>query len=137
MTKKSSAYGSHLDRSSVPGKSREVQNDQVLFVNYDLTDEERASCKRYLDSAEQWAAAVEAVVVAGYALSVKPEGDGEAFAAFLRAPSRDCDNSGLILSGRGSTPVKAVRQVLFKHLRVMAEDWRPYLVDRRRDIIDD
>ena len=46
-------------------------------------------------------------------------------------------NGGLILTGRGSTPFKSLKQLLFKHYNVMGERWETFETPPRSKDIDD
>lgn len=50
-----------------------------------------------------------------YKLTVRWDDKSNAYAAWLIPTTDDHENAGSILCGRGSSPLKAVKQVLFKH----------------------
>lgn len=107
---------------------------ETTFVNFDLDKEQSAQCKAWkMDAAELWAA-VMGFLDDGYSLSVQVDDRNACYMCIARAKIPGI-NTGLLLSGRGSTPDKAVKQVLFKH-GLLDNDWTT-VNGSGRTILDD
>lgn len=110
--------------------------DSSRFVNYELDTAEQAQCKGWDLSADDLWQEVQAMVDSGYGFSVKFDTFSEAYACFVRYAGQDGHpNTGFILTGRGSTCGKAVKQAIFKH-RAIGAAWGEH-AESRKPIIDD
>lgn len=107
------------------GKKQEkkARFNDVRFVNYELTKEEKQSCKAWLPTLDEFDDCCLKFVEGGYRYSVKWDDYTQSFACFAQSDGSRPDNSGLLLTGRGSTPSKAVKQAMFKHFVVFDLDW--------------
>lgn len=77
-------------------------------------------------------------IEAGYKLSFKWDTWSESHAAWLIAPEESDDgNAGMILSGRGSTPFKALRQIMWKLAFIKGRAWREWADNSMKTAIDD
>jgi hypothetical protein len=110
--------------------------DDVEFINYDLSSEQKKACKSWQLTVDEMDDHLIKLCEAQYKLSVAWDDYNEAFAAFLSTRDTHSYNAGKILTGRGSTPVKAIKQVLYKHLECLGEDWRNY-ARAKGDELDD
>ena len=109
--------------SHKPGAAGAVSGARALFVDYELTEEQRAACKALVFGWEQLDAALFSLCDDGYKLTVRQDSYSGGYAAWLIAGDENPDNAGFILSGRGSTPLKAVKQLLYKHEVVFNRVW--------------
>jgi hypothetical protein len=121
------------------GKSRQTKAprfDRSRFIQYELDVAEQAECKGWdVSPSDQWSE-VSALVDSGYTVSLKFDTFSEAYACFIRGGDKDGDpNSGLILSGRGSTPAKAFKQACFKNAKI-GPDWSEF-AEKRTAVLDD
>lgn len=136
MTRRNENYGSHGADSPKEPKKKERYNDAV-FVNYELDKDAQAACKAWgLDSAAL-VDGIDRLAEQGYHVSVKWDDYSQSFAAFLRTTDSKTGNEGLVLSGRGSTGSKALKQVMFKHFQIMGERWRLFITQKDYSTIDD
>jgi len=96
---------------------------KTQFVRGELDRVQAAECKSWVGDGDDLLGYLDTVVMSGYKLSIRWDGYSESYAAWLIAPDKDSTNAGLILPGRGSTPSKSVRQVLFKHIMMFDGVW--------------
>jgi len=92
--------------------SYRAQNE---FVRFTLTDEQKTSIKA-LDFIES--DLVEALLDlehSGYKVTFRYDDYGDCSGCWFIAPDKDSDNTGLILAGRGSSPLKAFKQAYWMH----------------------
>lgn len=121
----------------MPGKKVERFND-LKFVNYELNPEERADCKLWATEGQDLDLYTKASCEEGYRFSIKWDDRSKAFACFMSAyGDAGKYNGGLMNTGRGSTPLKALRQVLYKHLVVFDKEWGGYAEATDWSAIDD
>jgi hypothetical protein len=88
---------------------------QFAFVKYELNDEEKAECKATEWSLEIADSHLIRLSESGYAVSLKWDGFHKCCAAFLTTKDEKSPNFNLCLSGRGSSPMKALKQLMYKH----------------------
>jgi len=110
--------------------------DSSRFVNYELDAGQQAECKGWDISPDAVWKEVEALVDDGHTVSVKFDTFSESYACFIRGGNGDTDpHRGFILSGRGSTAWKSVKQALYK-ISVLDDNWAEY-AEKRHSALDD
>jgi len=118
------------------GNTRTERFNDARFVQYELDETQRAACKGWdLDGDDLWLEVL-ALLDTGYSVSVRYDETSTAYACFVTVRGNDQhSNAGLILTGRGSTPGKAVKQAIFKHKAIDAT-WLQF-AERKIEVIDD
>lgn len=86
------------------------------FINKDLTAQEQRDLKKQPFGADEYDRMVDALLKQSYKLTTSWDGRNECYAAWIIPIGSGHMNYGFILSGRGSTPLKAVKQVCYKHV---------------------
>jgi hypothetical protein len=105
-------------------QSAPAQFKQSKFINYDLLKEEKEQLKLWKAFQDKLQDMLETVCEAGYDVTIKRDSFSGGYAAWLRPNKDDHPHSGFILAGRGSTGVRALRDVLFKHFVLFdQENW--------------
>lgn len=107
------------------------------FINYELNKAQTAELKAQPNDANKLFASLEGLINDGYKLTVKYDERNECFASFLFAPDDGGANSGFILTGRGSSCVKAVKQLLYKHFVCLPNGWSEFAERPTGMVIDD
>lgn len=106
-----------------PKSTTPVKPYSLDFVPGDLTDVEKRACKTW----EAWEESADDIVFKalseGYKISVKLDKGGSGFLCIVQAGSAECGNQGLMLSGRGSTWNKAIKQALYRHYVALDGEW--------------
>lgn len=105
------------------------------FVNINLTDDQKQTIKAAVWTVELQDDAFGRLLDGGYKCTIKFDDRNDCFAAWLIPPPKD-KNKGLILSGRGSTPTKALKQLYYLHFVVLEGDWNT-AQDQRATALDD
>lgn len=121
-------------QKSAPTKPR--FND-VKFVNWSLSAEEKSACKAWELSLEDYDNALISLIEAGYKITSSYDNFRHCHTCSLVATESAKQNNGYILTGKGSTPLKAIKQALYIHFHIMSEDWAAYSTATPQDIIDD
>jgi len=133
--------GQTNDKTSVKRPRRQaVQQgtrfDSSRFVQYELDQAEQAKCKAWSVSADDLWGHVVALADDGYSVTLKYDGFSESYACFIQVRGQgDHVNAGLILTGRGSEPKKALKQALFK-MDAIGPSWVQY-GERPKAVLDD
>ena len=112
----------------MPAKTKAQQNTwnkQRSFVRYDLDEKERHLCKQWLDGTADVDEPLREFLGLGYRISVSYDPNHTCFSAFATVDDVANKNNTLVLPGRGSTALKAIKQVLFKHYELFAGKWPP------------
>jgi hypothetical protein len=111
--------------------------NDAKFVNYELDKTAQASCKAWSIDASALFDGILKMCEVGYRFTLKYDHYSKAYACFVQQTEDKGKNSGYILTARGSTPEKAVKQALYKHYEVMAGDWEDFGERSKLDEIDD
>lgn len=104
------------------------------FVNVGLSKDDKAKIKAIpltLDDCESW---LIKLVEANIKVSLTYDRYNTCYSCSL-VPNTDHYNTGYILTGRGSTPLKALRQAIYM-LSIIPEDWSEG-ARTGREVIDD
>lgn len=111
--------------------------NDVKFVNWSLTAEEKQSCKSWLTALEDYDNAMGNTIESGYKITTSYDGFRSCFTASI-VPTADAkSNQGYILTGKGSTPIKAIKQAMYIHYVIMDGDWAAYSTANYAEELDD
>lgn len=111
--------------------------NDVQFVNWSLSAEEKQECKSWISAGEDLDNAISSVIEAGYKVTTSWDRYRSCYTASI-VPTPDAkSNQGYILTGKGSTALKAAKQALFIHYRIMGEEWAAYSTATNAEELDD
>jgi len=111
--------------------------NEAQFVRYELDKEQQSACKASAITEAELFDELLALVGDGYKFTVKWDDYSQCHASFMQLSHPVGPNANLILTGRGSTPFKALKQLLWKHSVCLDGDWSGYAERRGGDTIDD
>jgi hypothetical protein len=111
--------------------------NNVKFVNWALDDAQKTACKAWELARDDFDDLLVKTIEAGYKVTLSYDGFRSAYTASLVAQQEAKTNYGFILAGKGSTPLKALKQALYIHYYVMAEDWSAYSTQGTFEEFDD
>jgi hypothetical protein len=97
--------------------------DQFEFLNIELDKEQKEKLKAMPFWNSDWDGQLALLEQSGFQISLKIDGFNHCFAAYMQIRLHSHPCYGFILAGRGSTPTKALRQLIFKHFVVLKENW--------------
>lgn len=106
------------------------------FINYPLAAEQKREIKAWLPTFEDIDDALLKLTEGGYRITLRWDERSEAFACWVNPSGEDHPNNGLTLSGRGSTPLKAVKQALYIH-NLFDGDWASNYRQFKEEDLDD
>lgn len=118
-------------------KSTTKNFEPAQFINVPLSKEQKAEIKDWLNSFEEIDDALLKTCEAGYKITIRYDDRNECFAAWLAPIDAGHVNAGFILSGRGSTPLKSLKQAYYIHAHLFEGDWAGNYKDFREQEIDD
>jgi hypothetical protein len=111
--------------------------NDVQFINWSLDADHKMACKNWSLDLEQFDNLLTTLVEGGYKATVSYDTYRSCFTASI-VPTPDAKgNQGYILTGKGSTPTKALKQALYIHFHVMNEDWAAYSTAKSAEELDD
>lgn len=112
--------------------------NEFKFVQYEPDDEQKKLIKAWeIDEAGVFDA-IERMVTDGYKFSIKFDEYGDCFGCYITCPpEHPSGNGGLILSGRGSSAWKSVKQALWKHGIALQGSWQGFVERANGSRIDD
>lgn len=109
----------------------------VQFVNYSLTTEQTKELKATKFGLDECENLLAQLTDSDYKVTLTFDDYNSAFACFIVPKSKDNPNFGYILSGRGSTPIKALKQAGYIHYQLFEGHWLEYAQQVRYEPIDD
>lgn len=125
-------------KSGVNNRGRKSSSyEGAEFINRELTEEERIACKgwEFSDSdAWYW---LQKLSDDWYKITFRFDEYNNCSACWLLPDKLDKENSGLILTGRGSSPMKALKQAVYKHTVLFDGIWPRGIDERGKPEIDD
>lgn len=129
-----------MARDPKPTKPKAPQPNRfndVTFVNWSLSQEEKAACKSWVLSLEDFDNALATLIEAGYKTTLSYDSFRTCYTCSI-VPTKDAkSNQGYILTGKGSTATKALKQALYTHFHIMAEEWASYSTAKAQEELDD
>jgi len=109
---------------------------QSEFINYPLAAEQKREIKAWQPTFEEIDDMLLKLEEGGYRVTSRYDEKSEAFACWVNPVGEDHPNAGLTLSGRGSTPMRAVKQALYIH-NLFEGDWAGNYKLFKEDDLDD
>lgn len=107
------------------------------FVNYSLSAEQKKELKATELTLEYADDIMTKLTEANYKVTFSYDDFGECFAAHIVPKGGQHKNAGFILAGRGSTPLKALKQAAYMHWQIFDEDWSEFYSAKGREALDD
>ena len=124
-------------KDTKPAAPKAQRFNDVQFVNWSLSADEKSACKAWLNEQGDMDSAVSALIEAGYKITVSWDKYRLCYTASI-VPTPDArSNQGYILTGKGSTALKAAKQALYIHYHVMDQDWASYSTATNAEELDD
>jgi len=107
------------------------------FINYSLSQEQKNELKSTEFSLEYADDILVKLTESNYKVTFSYDDFAECFAAHIVPKGSQHKNAGFILAGRGSTPLKALKQAAYMHWQIFDEDWSEFYTARGREALDD
>lgn len=120
-------------KPTATGRTGSPSNGSVSWVNYTLTTDEKKALKTAEFDADN---ALLRLVEEGYKITMGFDKFNECFSCFVVPTGEGHKHTGMILSGRGSTPLKALKQGCYIHWQVFDGDWTDVRVSQREELDD-
>lgn len=108
------------------------------FLNMNLTDEDKAIIKSVAYDMAAWSDDIEKWIDSGFKFTFSEDTYNHCHQVIGQRVDKDHVDYGIMLTGRGSTPVKAFKQWVYIQSRLVGDaDWTSLLDDSPRFEIDD
>ena len=111
--------------------------NDVTFVNWSLSADDKVSCKAWLLGDGEMDNAISNLIETGYKVTSSWDGYRSCFTASIVPTSDAKDNQGYILTGKGSTALKAVKQAMYIHHYIMDGNWAAWSTATKAEELDD
>jgi len=122
----------------MPAKKSTIPHfDESKFLSYSLTKEQQAELKKTTMSADDYDNMLLRLEEDGYKITGRYDDFNKAFACWIMPVEKKHPNYGYILTGRGSTPLKAIKQAAYIHYTIFDQDWPAHYEGKRTEEIDD
>lgn len=120
-------------QSSTPPKAKADRFNDSVFIKRELTADEQRLCKAQAFTPDQAFEQLLKLCDKGYRLTFKYDTYTNSHAVWASAADSEHQNFGYILTGRGSEPIKALKQLLYKHYNLCNDEtWS----DLQKDLYD-
>lgn len=106
------------------------------FINFPLSAEQKREIKAWHPDIEEIDNLLLRLEESGYRISHRYDDRNECHACWLNPVGDNHPNAGLTLSGRGSTPIKALKQALYIH-SLFDGDWAGNYKQFKEEDLDD
>lgn len=114
--------GKNTTKGNFRGAKTPRFND-VQFIQFELSAEEAAHLKEQANDGSAVLDLVQRCIDAGYRVSSKHDERGDCYAVFMQPTDPEHEYAGFILPARGSTLLKALKQLMYKHFVSFEGDW--------------
>jgi len=122
----------------MPAKNKPTPNfPQATFVSYTLSEDQRKELKKTLFSFDEIDSQMLKLLEEDYKITFRPDTFNKCHACWLIPAGDKHSNAGMILSGRGSTPLKALKQALYIHYQIFDGEWGAWRDTSKGEDIDD
>lgn len=137
MARKRGEDGEPFPSSKGKVERKTERFNDTRFVNYELDKEEQQECKAHVWTSDDLDNFLLEAVSDGYRVSFSYDSKGECYTAYMSSTSPSGPNAGLILTGRGSSPIKSGKQLWWKHNVSLQRDWAEWAERPHGYVIDD
>lgn len=122
MTKGLDKNGDRINRGRSTGVRAERAPATSEFVNYELDKEQTAEYRAWRQDSDLVFSILGEMLEGGYRVSLKWDDYSNSCAAFV-IPLEGNENYGLLLTGRGGNPYRALSEAVYKHEIVFGRVW--------------
>lgn len=121
-----------------PKPAYTAQNGFKGFLNIQLSDEDKSIIKSAAYDEATYASDLEKWIDNGFKFTFSSDDFNHCFQVIGTRQDKEHVDYGILLTGRGSTPVKALKQWVYVQTRLIAEsDWASLLEEPIKREIDD
>lgn len=123
-------------------KSGSVNNQRgkqadVIFINWNLSPAQKKELKAAAFTLDWADTQFIRLADEGYKVSLQFDTYNECYSCFITTRDKEHVNAGYILTGRGTTPLKAFKQAVYIGFHIMEGEFARYSTLEGREEIDD
>jgi len=123
--------------STGAAKSKAPRFNDVVFISFPLSEEQKSEIKIAAWDLEDMDNALITLAEQDYKTTTSYDDYSASYACFVTPKGDKHKNAGFILTGRGSSPHKAVKQAFYVHMVLFEGDWTGWQDTRRTADLDD
>lgn len=127
----------HKGNTTTSSKGKAPRFNDVVFISYPLSKEQTDEIKRASWDLDDLDNALITFAEQDYKVTTSYDDYSSCYACFITPKGDKHRNAGFILTGRGSSPHKAIKQAYYVHVSLFDGDWSGWRDDRRNAEIDD
>jgi len=116
--------------------AKRVQPEFKGFISCELSEKQRQALKAIPISLEELDNTLTKLIEDNYKVSMSWDTYNSCYQAFLSTTDDQSEHSGWILSGRGSTASKSLKQLFYKHFTILKEQWSSAMGMTKADLDD-
>jgi len=118
-------------------RNKSARFNDVTFINWALTVEQKAELKQYAPDAEEIDDLETEIIQENNKITRSYDDFGACYTCSIVPTAKHKTNYGYILVGKGSTPLKAFKQAVYIHKSIFNGDWSTYSTGSRSEEMDD
>lgn len=129
-----------MSRNPTQGKARAgkaARFNDVKWINWTLSSEQKAEIKAWQVTVEEIDDFEVKIIQEGHKITTSYDNYGDCYTTSIVPTADSKTNQGYILTGKGSTPLKSVKQAIYIHVQVFNGDWSSYSTGTGREELDD
>ena len=126
-----------MSQSTKSNKSKTPRFNEAKFITYSLSKEQTKELKAMPFEMADLDTTFLRLLEEGYKITFRWDEYNQCYACWLIPPNENHPNVGYILSARGSTPVKALKQAGYIHWNIFDKDWSEWYQAKPGEDIDD
>jgi len=123
--------------STSVSKPKTPRFNETVFISFPLSEEQKQEIKRVTFNLDDVDSAIIRLCEENYKVSFSFDEYSSAYAVFITPKGDKHRNAGFILTGRGSSPHKALKQAYYVHTSLFDGDWSGWKDERRNADLDD
>jgi len=132
------ASGKDSKGNSISGtKPKTPRFNNTVFISFPLSEEQKREVKNAAWDLGELDNTLSRLCEENYKVTFSYDDYSSAYACFITPKGDKHSNFGYILTGRGSSPHKALKQAYYVHAVLFEGDWSGWKDERRNTDLDD
>lgn len=111
--------------------------NEVKWINWALSPEQKAQLKAWSPTLEDLDGEQIKIIQSSHRITTSYDSYGDCYTTSIVPTADNKINTGYILTGKGSTPIKSFKQALYIHFHVFEGDWSTYSTSKGIEEMDD
>lgn len=111
--------------------------NDVKWINWSLSNEQKQTLKAWVPTVEEIDDWEIKLIQSNHKITTSYDKYGDCYTTSVVPTEDNTINSGFILTGKGSTPLKSLKQAVYIHFTIFEGDWSSYSTATGKEEMDD